>query len=83
MKTVLCGTNSNSAPRSVQKLHLLLAESINMTYVILPSNPKNIRGNLMSEKEKLALIVQWNALVKGAMEKVGLPSDYEHMEKQM
>lgn len=37
----------------------------------------------MSEKEKLALIVQWNAFGKGAMEKVGLPGDYEHMEKQM
>jgi peroxiredoxin family protein len=24
-----------------------------------------------------------NALVKGAMEKVGLPSDYKHLEKQM
>jgi len=99
----------------VEKLHSLLAESINMTYVILPSNPKNIGGNLMSEKKKLALIVHsgtldklycafilgstattmgweahlyftfWglSALVKGAMEKVGLPSDYKNMEKQM
>jgi hypothetical protein len=112
MKTALCGTNSISAPRSEKKLHLLLAESINMTYVILPSKPKNIGGNLMSEKKKLALIVHsgtldklycafilgstattmgWEAhlyftfwglgaLVKGAMEKVGLPSDYKNME---
>jgi hypothetical protein len=48
----------------VEKSHSLLAESINMTYVILPSDPKNIGGSLMSEKKKLALIVHSGTLDK-------------------
>ena len=76
---------------------------------------KNTRGDFVSEKKKLALIVHsgtldklycafilgstattmgweahlyftfWglHAIVKGAMEKAGLPSDYKKMDKQM
>ena len=80
-----------------------------------PLKPKVMESDIMSEKKKLALIVEsgtldklycafilgstatsmgWEAhlyftfwglqaIVKGAMEKAGLPSDYKQMEKPM
>ena len=91
-----------------------MQKALNITYVILPSNPK-MESDLMPEKKKLALVVHsgtldkllcafilgstatsmgweahlyftfWglSALVKGAMEKAGLPSEYKQMEKPM